>query len=66
MSQSSIAAGVRRVEALRDKQLDDYLKNKEKISNLSAQKDEENIKDLLANKFLFRKKKFFPVKTIVL
>ena len=29
ISQSSIAAGVRRVEALRDKQLEDYLKNKE-------------------------------------
>ena len=46
ISQSSIAAGVRRVEALRDKQLDDYLKNKEKISGLSAQKDEETIKEL--------------------
>jgi alanyl-tRNA synthetase len=46
VSQSSIAAGVRRVEALRDKQLEDFIKNKEKLSNLSAQKDEENIKDL--------------------
>ena len=46
VSQSSIAAGVRRVEALRDRQLEIYLKNKEKISNLSAQKDEENIKDV--------------------
>ena len=46
ISQSSIAAGVRRVEALRDKQLEDYLKNKEKISDLSAQKDEETTKDL--------------------
>ncbi len=46
VSQSSIAAGVRRVEALRDKQLDDYLKNKEKLSGLSAQKDEETIKEL--------------------
>ena len=46
VSQSSIAAGVRRVEALRDKQLEDYLKNKEKLSDLSAQKDEETIKDL--------------------
>ena len=46
VSQSSIAAGVRRVEALRDKQLADYLKNKEKLSGLSAQKDEETIKDL--------------------
>ena len=46
VSQSSIAAGVRRVEALRDKQLEDFIKNKEKLSNLSAQKDEETIKDL--------------------
>ena len=46
VSQSSIAAGVRRVEALRDRQLEIYLKNKEKMSNLSAQKDEENIKDV--------------------
>ena len=46
ISQSSIAAGVRRVEALRDKQLDDYLKNKEKLSGLSAQKDEELINEL--------------------
>ena len=45
VSQSSIAAGVRRVEALRDKQLEDYIKNKEKLSNLSTQKDEENIKE---------------------
>ncbi len=46
ISQSSIAAGVRRIEALRDKQLDEYLKNKEKLSGLSAQKDEETIKEL--------------------
>ena len=46
VSQSSIAAGVRRVEALRDKQLEDFLKNKEKLSDLSAQKNKETIKDL--------------------
>ncbi len=46
ISQSSIAAGVRRVEALRDKQLDDYLKNKEKLSNISSEKNDETIKDL--------------------
>ncbi len=46
VSQSSIAAGVRRIEALRDKQLEEYLKNKEKLSNLSAEKDEETIKEL--------------------
>ncbi len=46
ISQSSIAAGVRRIEALRDKQLEDYLKNKEKLSNLSAEKEEETIKEL--------------------
>ena len=46
VSQSSIAAGVRRVEALRDKQLEDFIKNKEKLSTLSTQKDEETIKEL--------------------
>ena len=46
VSQSSIAAGVRRVEALRDKQLEHYLKNKEKLSNLSSEKNDEEIKDL--------------------
>ena len=46
VSQSSIAAGVRRVEALRDKQLEIYLKNKEKMSNLSVQKDEDSIKEV--------------------
>jgi len=46
VSQSSIAAGVRRIEALRDKQLDIFLKNKEKLSNLSSEKNDETIKDL--------------------
>ncbi len=46
VNQSSIAAGVRRIEALRDKQLDDYLKNKEKLSNLSLKKDGEIIDNL--------------------
>jgi alanyl-tRNA synthetase len=46
ISQSSIAAGVRRIEALRDKQLADYLKNKEKLSNITSKKNNEVIKDL--------------------
>ena len=46
ISQSSIAAGVRRIEALRDKQLEDYLNNKEKLSNLSSLK---KIMNLLKN-----------------
>ena len=46
ISQSSIAAGVRRVEALRENQLNEFLKNREKLSDLSAQKDEEMINDL--------------------
>ena len=46
VSQSSIAAGVRRVEALREKQLQEFLHKKEKLSELSNQKNEEIIKDL--------------------
>ncbi len=46
ISQSSIAAGVRRVEALRENQLNSFLQNKEKLSDLSAKKDEEMINDL--------------------
>ena len=46
ISQSSIAAGVRRVEALRDKQLENFIKNKEKLSTISTQKDEDTIKEL--------------------
>jgi len=46
VSQTSIAAGVRRIEALREKQLNDYLQNEEKQSTLSTQKKEETIKDL--------------------
>jgi len=41
ISQSSIAAGVRRVEALRDKQLDDYEKSLKKDQSLK----EKNLKD---------------------
>ena len=46
INQSSIAAGVRRIEALRDTQLVDFLKEKENQSNLSDQKNEAVIKDL--------------------
>ncbi|WP_415300532.1 alanine--tRNA ligase [Candidatus Pelagibacter sp. Uisw_134_02] len=48
ISQSSIAAGVRRVEALRDRQLEDFLKDKENQSNLSSQKNETTLKDLIS------------------
>ena len=48
INQSSIAAGVRRVEGLRDKQLNDYLQNKEKLSDLSGKKNKEIIKDLIS------------------
>ncbi len=46
VSQSSIAAGIRRIEALRDKQLEEYLTKKEKLSDLSNQKNEELIKNI--------------------
>ena len=46
ISQSSIAAGVRRVEALRGNQLAIYLQNKEKFADLSSHKNEETIKNL--------------------
>ena len=47
ISQSAIAAGVRRVEALRDVQLDNYLHEKEKNINLSTQIDKSNINNLI-------------------
>jgi alanyl-tRNA synthetase len=46
ISQSSIASGVRRIEALRGNQLKDYFKNREILSNLSLEKNEEVIKNL--------------------
>ncbi len=46
VSQSSIAAGIRRIEALRDKQLEEYLTKKEKLSDLTNQKNEELIKNI--------------------
>jgi alanyl-tRNA synthetase len=46
ISQSSIAAGVRRIEALRDIQLEKFLNDKENLSNLSNQKNEANVKEL--------------------
>ena len=48
ISQSSIASGVRRIEALRGSQLKDYLENKKEISNLFSQKNQEIIRDLSA------------------
>ena len=46
ISQSSIAAGVRRIEALRDTQLEDFLNDKENSSNLTNQKNETKVKEL--------------------
>ena len=46
VSQSSIASGVRRVEALRGEQLEAYLQSKAKLSNISIEKNDEIIKDL--------------------
>jgi alanyl-tRNA synthetase len=46
ISQSSVAAGVRRIEGLRDTQLVSFLKDKENLSNLSNHKNETIIKEL--------------------
>ena len=59
VSQSSIAAGVRRIEALRDKQLEDYFKNKEKLSNISAEKNDEIIKRFKSTNYKFRRQTNF-------
>ena len=56
ISQSSIAAGVRRIEALRDAQLVDFLKEKENQSNLSDQKNDEIIKELSEQIIKFNEK----------
>ena len=47
INQSSIAAGVRRVEALRDKQLQNYLKNKDKKSGEFKAQNEQIINNLI-------------------
>ena len=46
VSQSAIASGVRRVEALRDKQLEEFLKNKEKQTDISEKKNDQIIDEL--------------------
>ena len=46
VSQSSIAAGIRRIEALRDKQLEAFLENREKQINISSQKNKEIVEQL--------------------
>jgi len=48
ISQSSIASGVRRIEALRDTQLEVFLKDKKNQSSLSDQKIQKTIKELTA------------------
>jgi len=48
ISQSSIAAGVRRIEALRDTQLENFLNDKENLSSLSNQKNEAKVKELIS------------------
>ena len=58
ISQSSIASGIRRVEALRGKQLEDYMHNKEKLSNVSVEKNDEIVKDLVQQIIQLGKKPF--------
>ena len=63
INQSSIAAGVRRVEALRDKQLQNYLRNKDKKSGETKEKNKlivnkliEKIKELKEKPYLNQEK----------
>jgi len=56
ISQSSIAAGVRRIEALRDTQLEDFLNDKENSSDLSNQKNEATVKELTSKIIEFGEK----------
>ena len=46
ISQSAIASGIRRVEALRDKQLEEFLTNKEKQIGISEQKNDQIIDEI--------------------
>ena len=46
ISQSAIASGVRRVEALRDNQLEEFLTNKEKQIGISEQKNDQIIDEI--------------------
>ena len=46
ISQSAIASGVRRVEALRDKQLEEFLTNKEKQIGISEEKNDQIIDEI--------------------
>ena len=46
ISQSAIASGVRRVEALRDKQLEEFLTNKEKQIGISEQKNDQIVDEI--------------------
>ena len=48
VSQSSIASGVRRLEALRDKQLQNYLQNKDKQTGKVKEINEEKINNLIS------------------
>ena len=58
VSQSSIAAGVRRIEALRDKQLQNYLKNKDKKSGEFKAKNEQIINNLIEKIKAFKEKPY--------
>ena len=58
INQSSIAAGVRRVEALRDEQLQSYLKNKDKKSGEFKAKNEQIINNLIEKIKAFKEKPY--------
>ena len=58
INQSSIAAGIRRVEALRDKQLQDYLKNKDKQSEKVKEKNQKIINELIEKIKILKEKPY--------
>ena len=54
ISQSSIASGVRRIEALRDKQLIEYEKSQEKNKTLKEKTTKDQVEKIKKRTFKFK------------